>query len=69
MVSLTQKQISKLFDVQRPAIIKHLSNIFKRGKLNENVVRCILEHTIKHGAMQDKRQANVTTMGHIKEKI
>jgi prophage maintenance system killer protein len=53
---LTQKQISELFDVQRPAITKHLGNIFKTNELDETVVCSILEHTTKHGAMASKTQ-------------
>jgi hypothetical protein len=44
-VWLTQQQISELFGVQRPAITKHLSNIFKSGQLDEKVVCSILETT------------------------
>ncbi|MBK2256673.1 virulence protein RhuM/Fic/DOC family protein [Francisella philomiragia] len=57
---LSQKQIAELFDVQRPAITKHLSNIFKSNELDENVVCSILEHTTKHGAIQDKKQSQKT---------
>ena len=32
-VWLTQPQIAELFGTQRPAITKHLSNIFKCGEL------------------------------------
>ena len=39
---LTQKQIAELFDVQRPAITKHLSNIFKSEELDEKVVCSII---------------------------
>lgn len=42
---LTQKQIAIIFDIQRPAITKHIKNIFKEGELNENSVCSILEHT------------------------
>ncbi len=42
---LTQKQIAVLFGTQRPAITKHLSNIFKAKELNEKSVCSILEHT------------------------
>jgi hypothetical protein len=42
---LTQQKIAELFGVQRPAITKHLNNIFKSGELNENSVSSILEHT------------------------
>ena len=53
---LTQDKIAELFGVQRPAITKHLKNIFESGELDENVVRSILEHTTKHGAIEDKTQ-------------
>ena len=44
-VWLTQAQIALLFDTQRPAITKHLNNIFKSGELKEKSVCSILEHT------------------------
>ena len=47
---LTQKKMAELFDVQRPAITKHLKNIFESGELAEQVVSSILEHTTQHGA-------------------
>ena len=34
-VWLTQQQIAHLFGIQRPAITKHLGNIFKSGELDE----------------------------------
>ena len=46
-VWLTQKSIAELFAVQRPAITKHLSNIFDSGELDEKSVCSILEHTAK----------------------
>lgn len=48
-VWLTQQQIADLFGTKRPAITKHLSNIFKSGELKENSVRSILEHTAADG--------------------
>jgi death-on-curing family protein len=48
-VWLNQKQIAELFDTQRPAITKHLSNIFNSGELTEKSVSSILEHTAKDG--------------------
>ncbi|NDP27086.1 MAG: hypothetical protein GZ087_06640 [Flavobacterium sp.] len=44
-VWMSQKKIAELFDVQRPAITKHLKNIFESGELNEKVVCSILELT------------------------
>lgn len=55
-VWLTQKQIALLFGTQRPAITKHLNNIFKSGELEEKVVSSILEHTTPHGAIKGKTQ-------------
>jgi len=42
---MTQKKISELFGVQRPAITKHLTNIFESGELSEESLSSILEHT------------------------
>ncbi|MEK7175404.1 MAG: virulence RhuM family protein [Patescibacteria group bacterium] len=53
---LTQEKIALLFGVQRPAITKHLKNIFESGELDEKVVSSILEHTTIHGAMTGKIQ-------------
>ncbi len=53
---LTQKRMAELFGVQRPAITKHLVNIFKEGELDENSASSILEHTTQHGAVKGKEQ-------------
>jgi len=53
---LTQKRMAELFGVQRPAITKHLGNIFKEGELDENSTSSILEHTTQHGAAIGKKQ-------------
>jgi hypothetical protein len=53
---LTQQKIADLFGVQRPAISKHLKNIFETGELKEEVVCSILEQTTPHGAIEDKTQ-------------
>jgi prophage maintenance system killer protein len=45
----TQDQISELFGTQRPAITKHLKNIFESGELDEHSVSSILEHTAIDG--------------------
>lgn len=44
-VWLPQKAIAELFGVQRPAITKHLKNIFESTELEEDSVCSILEHT------------------------
>ncbi|MEK7161556.1 MAG: cell filamentation protein Fic, partial [Patescibacteria group bacterium] len=48
-VFMTQDQIAVLFGTQRPAITKHLNNIFKSSELSENSVSSILEHTAQDG--------------------
>ncbi len=57
---LTQQKIADLFGVQRPAITKHLKNIFESGELQEEVVSSILEHTTPHGAIKGKMQESIT---------
>lgn len=46
---LTQARLAELFDVQKPAISKHLKNIFEEGELQENSVVSILETTAADG--------------------
>ncbi len=53
---LTQERMAALFGVQRPAITKHLKNIFESGELREDKVCSILEHTTQHGAIPGKTQ-------------
>lgn len=48
-VWLTQAQIAKLFGTQRPAITKHINNIFKSGELKEKAVCSKMEHTAADG--------------------
>jgi prophage maintenance system killer protein len=48
-VWLMQTQIADLFGTQRPAITKHLKNIFTAGELDEKSVCSILEHTASDG--------------------
>jgi hypothetical protein len=57
---LTQKAMATLFDVQVPAISKHLKNIFEEGEVEEKVAVSILEITTQHGAIAEKTQ-NIET--------
>lgn len=57
---LPQNKIAELFGVQRPAITKHLKNIFDTGELDEKVVCSIMELTTQHGAIADKTQSKPT---------
>lgn len=53
---LSQKKMAELFEVNVPAISKHLKNIFEDGELDEKVVVSILEIPTEHGAISDKTQ-------------
>lgn len=53
---LTQERMAELFGVQRPAITKHLKNIFESNELQEELVCSILEHTTEHGAVAGRTQ-------------
>ncbi|MFH1612527.1 MAG: virulence RhuM family protein [bacterium] len=56
---LTQDKIALLFGVQRPAITKHLKNIFESGELQENSVSSILEHTANDGKTYETKFYNL----------
>jgi len=56
---LTQEKIALLFGVQRPAITKHLKNIFESGELDENSVSSILEHTAEDGKVYNTKFYNL----------
>ena len=45
-VWLSQAQMADLFGTKRPAITKHLNNIYKCGELKENSTCSILEHIL-----------------------
>ena len=56
---LPQKRIAELFGVQRPAITKHLKNIFESKELEENSVSSILEHTAEDGKKYNTKFYNL----------
>ncbi|MBI5555308.1 MAG: virulence RhuM family protein [Elusimicrobia bacterium] len=56
---LTQDKIALLFGVQRPAITKHLKNIFESGELREDSVSSILEHTAEDGKIYKTKFYNL----------
>ncbi len=58
-VWLNQQQIAELFGVQRPAITKHIGNLFEEGELGENSVSSILEHTASDGKTYKTRFYNL----------
>ncbi|MDR2942087.1 MAG: virulence RhuM family protein [Treponema sp.] len=55
-VWLTQKAMALLFDVQIPAINKHLSNIYEDGELEKESTVSILEIVQKEGARDITRK-------------
>lgn len=48
-VWLSQAQLAELFGTKRPAITKHLGNIFNSNELEKDSVCSILEHTASDG--------------------
>ncbi len=56
---LTQKALAELFDVQRPAITRHLKNIFDSGELREDSVSSILELTAADGKKYQTQYYNL----------
>ncbi len=58
-VWLTQKALAELFGVKRPAVTKHLQNIFKTGELIEDSVSSILEHTAADGKKYGTKYYNL----------
>ncbi len=56
---LTQAQMAQLFATKRPAITKHLGNIFNSGELEQQAVCSILEHTAADGKKCDTKFYNL----------
>ncbi len=56
---MTQKKIAQLFNVQRPAITKHLKNIFESGELIEDSVSSKMEHTAEDGKIYQTKFYNL----------
>ncbi|MFI4913060.1 MAG: hypothetical protein ACIAQZ_15480 [Sedimentisphaeraceae bacterium JB056] len=57
---LTQDLIAELFGVQRPAITKHLKNIFESGELDEKVVCSKKELTTANGIIAGELPESTT---------
>lgn len=58
-VWLTQDKIAQLFGVQRPAVTKHLKNIFGSGELVEGSVSSIMELTAADGKKYQTKLYNL----------
>lgn len=59
---LNQKAMAELFDVQPPAISKHLKNIFSEGELQEEVVVSKMEIATPHGASKQRQTFSFQSM-------
>jgi prophage maintenance system killer protein len=58
-VWLTQAQMADLFGTKRPAITKHLGNIYKSAELLEANTSSILEHVADHGQQYKTKRYNL----------
>lgn len=56
---LTQVRIAELFGVQRPAITKHLKNIYDSGELDEESTSSILEHMGENSQLYHTKYYNL----------
>ncbi len=59
---MTQKAMAELFDVQRPAITKHLLNIFEDKELEKNSVCSKMELVRKEGNRKVSRKNTLPLM-------
>lgn len=57
-VWLSQDQLAMLFDKAKSTISYHISNIFKDGELDENVVVRKIRIATQHGAIEGKTQTS-----------
>ncbi len=51
---LDTNDIALIFDVNRPAIVKHIGNIYKSGELDKESTCSILEQVTKDGKKRKK---------------
>ncbi len=56
---LNTEDIAMLFDVQRPAIVKHIGNIYKTKELSKTLTCSILEQVTKDGKKRKKNYYNL----------
>jgi len=58
-VWLSQRGMAELFDVNIPAISKHLKNIFEEGELNDTMVVSKMEIPTAYGVIPNKTQMSL----------
>ena len=56
---LSTENIAKLFEVKRPAIVKHIGNIYKTNELSKSSTCSILEQVAKDGKKRKKNYYNL----------
>lgn len=56
---LDAHKIAKIFDVNRPAIVKHINNIYKSGELSEELTCSILEQVAADGKIRKMNMYNL----------
>ena len=56
---LDANDIATIFDVNRPAIVKHIGNIYKTGELDKESTCSILEQVAKDGKKRKKNYYNL----------
>ena len=61
-VWLSQPQMAELFQTTRNNVTMHISNVFKEGELEMEVVCKDFLHTTRHGALAGKTQARSVKM-------
>lgn len=59
MIWLNAHLIARLFDVNRPAIVKHINNIYKTGELNKKSTCSILEQVAADGKIRKMKLYNL----------
>lgn len=64
---LTQKSIARLFDVDIPAISKHLSNIYSEGELTRESTVSKMEIVQQEGTRKVKREQYIYNLDAIIE--
>ena len=60
-VWITLEQMAQLFERDRTAIGRHISNIFAERELDKNMVCANFAHTTQHGAIDGKTQTRELT--------
>ena len=58
---ITQKAMAELFGIDKSGVSRHLSNIFKSGELDEEVVVAKIATTTQHGAIEGKTDSPTRT--------